>query len=72
MKIESHQVKVDEERKTLSIHRVMSDGTVELLTSTDLPNISAHESWDEFEDFAKQLGENLLMDSPSARRVLKL
>jgi len=72
MKIKGHQISVDEEKKTLSIHRVMSDGTVEFLTSTDLPNISAHDSWDEFENFAKQLGENLLMDSPSARRILKL
>ena len=72
MKIKGHQISVDEANRELHIYRVMSDGTVEFLTSTPIPDISAYDSWDEFENFAKQLGENLLLDSPSARSILKL
>ena len=67
-----HVVEIDEQSSVLSIYRELGDGKKELYTSIDLPQINAHENWDSFEVFAKQLGENILMDSPAARKLLSL
>ncbi len=65
-----HLVSISEER--LTIHRVFSNGREELLTETALPQSRADENWDAFCAFAKELGENILMDSEVARRFFSL
>jgi hypothetical protein len=66
-----HLVQIDEDTRELKIWRVDADGTRTFYTSTELPHSSGWKD-DRLEVFAKQLGENLLMDSPVARKLLKL
>jgi hypothetical protein len=70
MKMHDHFVHIDLGARELQIFRVLSDGQKELYTAITLPESSG---WTEkFESFAKQLGENLLLDSPVARKLLDL
>jgi hypothetical protein len=65
-----HLLIVDEQSRELRIYRIDEAGSKTLLTSTLLPQTTG---WtDAVSKFAKELGENLLLDSPSARRVLGL
>jgi hypothetical protein len=65
-----HLVEIDKGR--LVIHRVFDNGSKELFTETMLPDINAVDNWAAFEEFAKQLGENILMDSPESRKKFHL
>lgn len=70
MKNFDHVIKIDTSTKELAILRRDDAGVETLYTKVALPNSSG---WDEvFEAFAKQLGENILLDSPAARQLLKL
>lgn len=70
MKNFDHLVKIDETSRELIIMRRSQDGIETLYTSVPLPSSSG---WDAaFEDFAKKLGENILLDSPVARKILGL
>jgi hypothetical protein len=65
-----HLVCIDESSRHLTIYRVDSDGKRTLFTRSPLPDGSG---WtDELKNFASILGENLLLDSPSARAVLNI
>lgn len=65
-----HVLHIDAANRELQIYRVDADGTKSLFTSVILP---ASRGWTaEFEAFAKQLGENLMLDSPAARDLLGL
>ena len=65
-----HLLQVDEKSRELRIYRVDPSGQKTLFTSTPLPS---SKGWSEgLEKFAKQIGENVLMDSPAARKLLKL
>jgi len=65
-----HLLQIDEKSRELRIYRVDEAGGKTLFTSTLLPT---SKGWGEdLEKFAKQLGENVLMDSPAARRLLQL
>jgi hypothetical protein len=68
----SHLVEIDESTRSLRIHRVFPDGRRHLLTETPLPACAAVPKGSQYEEFARQLGENLLLDSPAARRILGL
>ncbi|AOY66212.1 hypothetical protein LN565_16190 [Xanthomonas euvesicatoria pv. euvesicatoria] len=66
----SHLVYVDEESRKLLIYRLSEKGKKTLLTDISLP---IEQGWSsDLESIAKQLGENLLMDSPAARRLLDI
>ena len=65
----SHILEIDEERKLLVIKRVFEDGTRQLFTSIALPGKTFPEDEQGFREFAQKLGENLLLDSPVARRL---
>lgn len=67
-----HIVMIDPEARSLSIYRVFANGERDFLTSVPLPKIDAQKDWDAFAKFACTLGENLLMDSPEARKALNL
>ena len=65
-----HLVRVDELSRELRIYRIDEAGHQTLFTATKLPT---GQGWNaEVETLAKQLGENLLLDSPSARNLLRL
>lgn len=68
----SHFLEFDEHKRTLTIYRIHEDGTKRLFTAVDLPRKTLSEDEQGFRSFAQMLGENLLVDSPVARRLLGL
>lgn len=68
----SHIVEIDEATKTLTIYRSFPNGDKQLFTQVDLPKKTASADEKGFEEFARTLGENLLLDSPIARKILDL
>ena len=65
-----HVIRIDASTKELAILRRDEDGVETLYTRVALPNSSG---WDaDLETFARQLGENILLDSPAARQLLDL
>jgi hypothetical protein len=66
----SHLVEIDEIARRLKIYRLFSDGRRQLYTEADLPPHSSDSL--AYAEFAKTLGENILLDSPAARSVLGL
>ena len=68
----SHLLEIDEKKRLLIISRVFEDGTRQLFTSVDLPDNAFFDDEQGFRVFAQKLGENLLIDSPVARRLLRL
>lgn len=64
----SHLVEIDEAQRLLRIHRVFADGSRHFFTETTLPLRTR----DALTELALMLGENILFDSPAARRVLGL
>ena len=71
MKTFSHVVAVDESTRKLTIHRLFENGERQLFTSVDLPHPSDGND-DVVDAFARRLGENLILDSPVARKLLGL
>lgn len=68
----NHEIAIDEENKRLSIYRVFHSGEKQLYTYVDLPNKTIIQDRDGFREFACKLGENILIDSPIARKLLSL
>jgi hypothetical protein len=66
-----HQVEIDEQSRRLLIYRVSGSGVKSLFTETPIPR-PRNEDPDGFDRFARILGENLLIDSPVARKLLGL
>jgi hypothetical protein len=65
-----HLVRIDETTRELFIYRIDAHGEKTLLTKSPLPRGGG---WDaDMHEFAKLLGENLLIDSPAARRLLHI
>ena len=65
-----HLIAVDEKSKELRIFRVEDSGKKTLFTSAPLPE---GKGWTEqLEEFARELGQNILIDSPSARKLLDI
>ena len=68
----SHLVEIDEISRMLKISRLFSDGKKQFYTEVQLPPASqAHESA-VYTEFARTLGENILLDSPAGRRSIGL
>ena len=68
----NHVIEVDEENRRLTIYRVFSSGDKQLYTYVDMPNKTFLDDEDGFKEFARMLGENILIDSPIARKLLSL
>lgn len=67
----NHLVEINEEERTLTIYRV--SGTARrFYTSVKLPEKSWVENPDAIREFCRTLGENILIDSPQARKLLKM
>ncbi len=68
----SHLVEIDETKRLLTIYRVNEMGEKMLFTSIDLPVLTFDKDSEGYRVFAQQLGENLLVDSPVARKIFGL
>lgn len=68
----SHLIEVDESNRLLRIYRAFPNGRRILFTETTLPSNPVDTNSHQYEDFVRLLGENILLDSPAARRVLGL
>lgn len=66
----SHLVEFDETARLLKIYRIFSDGRQQLFTETSLPALAGGPKSSEYAEVARLLGENILLDSPVARRML--
>jgi hypothetical protein len=66
----SHLVEIDEVNRRLKIYRVFSDGRKQFYTETELPPRTVDPSSPVYTEFARILGENILIDSPAARRAI--
>ena len=66
----SHLIEIDESARLLRIHRIFPDGRKHLFTETPLPPRAADPKGSQYAEFARLVGENILLDSPAARRVL--
>lgn len=64
-----HIVEFKEENRTVKIYRE-SDGDIHLYTSVEIPDIDPDCFPNEYDDFCRLLGENLILDSPIARKIV--
>lgn len=65
-----HLVCIDQESRRLAVYRISDEGKRTLLAEIGLPT---EQAWTAaLERIARQLGENLLMDSSKARRLLDI
>ena len=67
-----HLIEVNAARRELIIYRIDKDGTKTLYTSTPLPEIDITTGAEQFQTFARELGENILLDSPAIRKIYSL
>ena len=67
-----HVISVDESSRKLVIYRKYENGKTELYTEVNLPDQATMDRKSGLSEFARLLGENILMDSPVARRLLGL
>jgi len=67
----SHVIEIQEREKQLSIFRICG-AEKHLFTSVPLPDISAKRNRVAFRRFCQLLGENILADSPQARRFFDI
>lgn len=68
----SHLVEIDEASGCLTIYRVFADGKRHLYTTVPLPPRIDDADSSAYEAFARTLGENILLDSPAARKLIGL
>lgn len=69
----SHLIEINNEENKLVIYRIFSDGEKQLFTSTNMPSIrNFDKERDAFSSFAQILGENILLDSPIARKIFNI
>jgi hypothetical protein len=68
----SHLIEVDEDTNRIYIYRVNTGGEKHLLTYTDLPSKKYSEDPKGVDEFSRLLGENILLDSPIARKIFDL
>ena len=65
----SHLIEIDQGERSVTIYRV-KDGERELYTSVKLPSTTWDTDRQAIESFCRMLGENILLDSPAARKLL--
>ncbi len=68
----SHLIEIDEENRRLTIYRVFPDGRRQLCSKASLPRSAINSEDAIFAQFARTLGQDILMDSPAARRAIGL
>lgn len=68
----AHLVEFEEENRRLSIFRVSASGKKSLYTYIDFSDQNSGQGDKTYDEVAKLLGENLLLDSPIARKIFRL
>lgn len=67
----SHLIEISEEERLLNIYRI--DGVDrQFYASVKLPEKIWTQSPDEFREFCRILGENIILDSPQARKLFDI
>jgi len=66
-----HLIEIDEKERLLTIYRV-NEAERQLYTSVKLPEGKWTENPKIFQEFCRTVGENILLDSPQARKLLGL
>ena len=66
----SHLIEIDEQHRRLKILRVFPDGRTQLYTEVDMPSKTPDEDKAGYDAFCRTLGENILIDSSVARRLV--
>lgn len=66
-----HLIEIDEKNRLLTIHRVRGVER-QLYTSVKLPAGKWDENPEAMAEFCRMLGENILWDSPQARKLLDM
>lgn len=67
-----HVIRFSEEERRLYIYRVFANGREELLTYVSLDGISLDSGDRSIQKLAQWFGENILLDSPIARKLLNI
>lgn len=67
-----HLIETTENTNKIVIYRVFSDGTKDLYTEIDMPQISLADNRAEFDEFCTTIGQMLIADSPIARKKFKI
>lgn len=64
----NHLIEIDEENRLLTIYCI-NGSSRDLYTSVNLPEMTWDKNPDEIRDFCRTLGENIILDSPQARKL---
>lgn len=64
----SHLIEINDEESLLTIYRV-SGSERQLYTLVKLPEKTWDKNPDEIKEFCRMLGENIILDSPHARKL---
>jgi len=67
-----HLIEVEETTSRIYIYRISETGKKDLLTYTDFPIKKYSDDPEGFREFARLLGENILFDSATARKIFDL
>lgn len=67
----SHLIEINEKERLLTIYRV-SGSRRDLYTSVKLPEKTWAKNPEEIREFCRKLGENIILDSPQARKLLEI
>jgi hypothetical protein len=67
----SHLIEISEEDRTLTIYRLIGSDR-QLYTSVKIPEKTWAENSEAVQEFCRKLGENILLDSPQARKLLNI
>lgn len=71
METYSHLVEIDEKERLLTIYRI-SGSKRQLYTSVKLPEKTWEKNPEEVKEFCRKLGENIILDSPQARKLFEI
>ena len=67
----NHFIEIDEKTRLVTIYRVFETHR-DLYTSVQMPNTTWQEHPEQIREFCRLLGENIILDSPQARRLLEI
>lgn len=69
--IYSHLIEIDEKERLLTIYRI-SGADRQIYTSVKLPEKKWAENPEAIKEFCRTLGENIILDSPQARKLFEI
>jgi hypothetical protein len=67
----SHLIEIDEKERLLTIYRIRGADR-QLYTSVKLPEKKWAEDPEVIKEFCRTLGENIILDSPQARKLFEI